>query len=143
MKPWNEIYIDRLIDTGKETLGYLHCSTGFDSIALNTLELPWKNNQPNISCIPAGLYPYKKRWSEKNGRIVIELLNVPGRTDIEIHIANYFHELLGCIAVGVGRADIDGNGQMDVTNSKVAFENLMALVPDKGFIHISDNFIKK
>lgn len=33
---------------------------------------------------------------------MVRLKNVPGRTDILIHIANYWHELLGCIAVGLG-----------------------------------------
>ena len=59
--PWNDLYLSRLDDNGKETIGYSHYSNGFDSLALNTLELPWKNNQENISCIPIGTYPFKKR----------------------------------------------------------------------------------
>jgi len=37
-----------------------------DDLALcQTIELPWKNNLPTISCIPEGEYFLKKRYSQK------------------------------------------------------------------------------
>src|SRR6476660_4878109 len=50
--------------------------------------------------IPAGTYGITLYDSPHNKRVVPLLLDVPGRSEIEIHIANYPHELEGCIAVG-------------------------------------------
>jgi len=139
---WNDIYLSRLMDTGKETIGYLHYSDGRNSLALNTLELPWRNNREDVSCIPDGVYPWQKYNSPTKGKVIL-LQDVPGRTNIEIHIANYVRQLLGCIAVGVGRGDIDGDGQIDMEKSKDALRDLLAVLPEKGYIHIdSTNEVK-
>jgi hypothetical protein len=64
----------------------------------HTIELPWLNNQRQISCIPEGLYLLKKRYSLKFGDHVV-LTNVPNRSLILIHPANNASkELKGCIA---------------------------------------------
>jgi len=60
--------------------------------------------------------------------ITPELLDVPGRTAIRIHIANKPEDLLGCTAVGI-TANVDWVGQ-----SKVAFEQLMELLKDRAVI---------
>ena len=63
-----------------------------------TIELPWKNNLPRVSCIPPGRYRLAKRFSEKFGRH-LQVLDVPGRQWILIHPANdALLELEGCIA---------------------------------------------
>lgn len=51
-------------------------------------------------CIPAGKYVVLISWSNRRKRLMPFLLDVPGRTGIEIHSANLVSELLGCIAVG-------------------------------------------
>jgi hypothetical protein len=64
----------------------------------STIELPWKNNKPRVSCIPEGEYELRKRWSQRFGEHFI-LLHVPGRSYILIHPANdALKELKGCIA---------------------------------------------
>ena len=64
----------------------------------STIELPWKENAPRISCIPEGIYELKKRYSQRFGKH-FQLLNVPGRSYILIHPANdALKELRGCIA---------------------------------------------
>jgi hypothetical protein len=64
----------------------------------STIELPWKNNLPTISCIPEGEYELRKRWSQRFGDHFI-LVDVPGRRYILIHPANdALKELKGCIA---------------------------------------------
>jgi len=63
-----------------------------------TLELPWKYNQENESCIPAGTY--KVRRIPVEDTVVFKLQDVPGRTGIDIHIANRLSDLKGCIGVG-------------------------------------------
>ena len=64
-----------------------------------TLELPWKDNQQFISCIPKGSYVVD-RIPVDGGKIVFKLRDVPGRTGIDIHIGNTVKDLKGCIAVG-------------------------------------------
>jgi Family of unknown function (DUF5675) len=62
------------------------------------IELPWKNNQARVSCIPEGRYELIKRWSLKFGRH-LQVMNVSGREYILIHPANEaLRELKGCIA---------------------------------------------
>ena len=67
-------------------------------IICHTIELPWKMNMRNISCIPEGYYALKKRYSKKRGWHLI-LLGVEGRSYILLHAANNAQqELRGCIA---------------------------------------------
>jgi hypothetical protein len=62
------------------------------------IELPWKDNQARVSCIPEGRYELIKRWSPKFGRH-LQVMNVSGREYILIHPANEaLRELKGCIA---------------------------------------------
>lgn len=94
-----------------------------------TLELPWKNNESYVSCIPAGVYRGFTRYSPKNKARVIELRDVPDRTHIQIHIANYVSSLEGCIAVGKGLGyDLNGDNKPDLTHSGNAFLELMRSV---------------
>jgi len=64
-----------------------------------TLERPWKNNEPFISCIPDGTYVLRPHESVKFGRVWC-VDQVPNRTAILIHPANLATELEGCIALG-------------------------------------------
>lgn len=64
----------------------------------NSIELPWKNNQQRISCIPEGKYELVKRYSLRF-KWHLQLKDVKGRDLILIHPANdAFRELKGCIA---------------------------------------------
>ncbi|WHF51455.1 DUF5675 family protein [Chryseobacterium gotjawalense] len=63
-----------------------------------TVELPWKNNQPRVSCIPPGNYRLRKRCSPKF-KSHFEVMDVPDRKYILFHAANDAgRELRGCIA---------------------------------------------
>ncbi|MDD5343445.1 MAG: DUF5675 family protein [Smithella sp.] len=63
----------------------------------DSLELPWLQNKQNISCIPGNRTYICKYNLEKNR---FEILNVPDRTDVQIHIGNQLSEIKGCILVG-------------------------------------------
>lgn len=65
-----------------------------------SMELPWLGNRRQQSCIPAGRYPLRKRWSKKHGWH-LHIQNVPGRGLILIHAANWPQQLLGCVAAGL------------------------------------------
>lgn len=100
------------------------------------LELPWLGNAVSISCIPEGVYPYRKAWSEANQREVIWIDEVPDRTLIQLHPANYTSQLEGCGATGEGIIHINQDTIPDVTASTEAFEKLMAAIPRTGTIRI-------
>ena len=101
-----------------------------------TLELPWKNNEKNISCIPRALaYQGEKHESTSNGSVVA-INNVLNRTHIQIHSANFLRQLKGCIAVGDSIKFLDGDSLPDVTNSKNTLKKLLAILPSKFMIEI-------
>src|SRR3546814_4982048 len=64
----------------------------------HAIELPWRNNRRNTSCIPEGRYRLGLFPSARLGmRICVE--GVPKRSGILIHAANdAVTELRGCIA---------------------------------------------
>jgi hypothetical protein len=95
-----------------------------------TLELPWKDNQPDVSCIPVGNYTGIK--VDATIRIPYQHISIPNvhmRSGICIHKANYASELRGCIAVGAYPLDMNKDGQLDVTNSSDTFNKLMKILP--------------
>lgn len=65
-----------------------------------SVERPWNNNEHGTSCIPAGTYTAKTEFSPKHGCTLYKLQDVPDRNEIEIHPANFYYQLLGCIALG-------------------------------------------
>jgi hypothetical protein len=68
------------------------------SLLCYTIELPWKNNQSLVSCIPEDRYQLQPRYTFRLSRHLY-LPKVPGRTWILIHPANNAQrELKGCIA---------------------------------------------
>lgn len=111
---------------GTNTLGQLEVlnNNGLPIETYFTLELPWKENQRRISCIPVGTYKIKKHISPKFGKC-FWVLDVPNRSEILIHPANYTRQLLGCIAVGLDHADINKDGELDVISSKKALGELL------------------
>lgn len=127
-----KLQLKRISDNGVQTLGHLRAPNGF---VYQTLELPWKQNQSKISCIPKGTYFVTKRNSEKYGNH-FHIQNVPGRSFILIHHGNYYTDILGCVLVGKGLKDINGDGQLDVTSSKAAMKELMGMLPDNFEIDI-------
>jgi len=78
-----EVYLFRRRTSDHGTEGIL-TTDGFFS---KTLELPWRNNQRSISCIPPGEYIVKIRKSPKYGS-VYWVTGVPNRSWILIHSGN-------------------------------------------------------
>jgi hypothetical protein len=79
-----------------------------DGLTLFTGELPWRENAPNVSCIPAGTYKAAWTFSPAFKRMMYLILPVEGRSGIRIHSANMMGDkamgfrshLNGCIALG-------------------------------------------
>ena len=110
-----EAILIRTSDDGKQTLGALTI-VGTD-FGCKTIERPYINNRNNISCIPKGVYVCKWTKSPRLGRNTYEVLNVPMRSGIRIHPANYAYELHGCIALGSAYKDLNLDGLNDVVHS--------------------------
>ncbi|MGH8742357.1 MAG: DUF5675 family protein, partial [Burkholderiales bacterium] len=78
-----------------------------------SLECPWRNNLQRRSCIPPGAYRAtlapSSKWSPRGDGRLYGLLEVPDRSLIKIHAANWagdeelgwYTDLLGCIAPGL------------------------------------------
>lgn len=87
--------------TDQGTFGAL----SFGTQVLHTLELPWRDNRRQRSCIPPGSYACSLVRSPRFGR-VYGLVDVPGRSHVLIHAANlagdvelgWSTQLHGCIA---------------------------------------------
>ena len=72
-----------------------------------TLELPWKDNQHDKSCIPAGTYICNRVQSQHFGD-VFQVENVAGRTEVLIHRGNTIGDIKGCIILGTSFGNISG-----------------------------------
>ena len=94
-----------------------------------TLKLPWRNNQPSISCIPTGLYILVPRFtwfgSAKHGP-TYQVDAVPARSAILIHPGNVDEDSEGCILVGETIAKLKGDRA--VLNSGKTFQRLMGIL---------------
>jgi hypothetical protein len=105
----------------KETLGILLLKDGTELV--KTLELPDKNNQAFISCIPEGNYAVKRTIHPKHGEC-FQIMDVPGgRTDVLFHVANTVKDIEGCVAVGIIYGILAG--LTAVLESEVAYKKFM------------------
>ncbi len=64
-----------------------------------TLELPYKDNLKNISCIPEGKYEIINYNSNKF-KNCFKINDVINRSDILIHSGNTINDIKGCILIG-------------------------------------------
>ena len=126
--------IHRLRQDEKQTQGiFLLYNNEIDLLfACNSLELDWQGNQQNISCIPKGEYKVRPRTSDQYGEHFI-ISDVPNRDLILFHWGNYFRDTKGCILLGDGFTNLDGDGILDILSSKNAIRNLNSHTNRKGF----------
>lgn len=82
--------------------------------------------------IPVGMFPGCKRYSPHFSMTVLGI-DVPNRTDIECHPANFPIQVRGCIAVGSIR---DGDA---LDSSTAAFEKLMAIATQTFVVIVSSD----
>jgi len=127
-----KLFINRYSKGEKETIGsgYILDDNSNILFEFDTLELPWRDNQHDISCIPPGEYMCQKRYSEKFGEH-IWIMSVPDRTAILIHEGNYNYNTKGCVLVGSDLKDINKDGLIDVINSRQTLNKLLNLIPQR------------
>lgn len=123
--------LHRLQKLDDRTLGRLIVFDDINIVAsFATLELPFLDNQRNISSIVGGYYEVLPRNSARFGDH-LHVLDVPNRSWILFHIGNYPRNTDGCILIGLGFADIDNDGKMEVASSRIAMQQLTKLITDR------------
>lgn len=96
---------------------------------LYTIELPWRDNEENLSCVPEGVYDLVPYMSPKHGATWV--LSAPGfeRTFCELHAANWAEQLEGCIAFGLDHQPMlnpaTGKVEPAIEHSKDAIQYLL------------------
>ncbi|WP_139164048.1 DUF5675 family protein [Desulfoluna spongiiphila] len=125
------LYLTRLTQSDQGTEGILTVpALGF---ACFTLELPWRENRPNVSCIPPGTYPME--WRVTPRRASYHIRQVPHRTYILVHSGNYAGDIRkglkthveGCVLLGRRMGWLNGQRAVLVSRATVRqFNNLMA-----------------
>lgn len=104
---------------------------------LVTLELNWRDNKRQVSCIPAGVYHCEHKASPKYG-LCYHVNDVPNRSNILIHSANFAGlaskgqraDLQGCIAIGLRKGELyEQPALLDSRAGVKAFVKLMNKQP--------------
>ena len=125
--------LKRDLSDSKQTLGTLQIlnSIGDEVFKTDTLELADLGNKPQVSCIPKGIYNVLKvPPTSAIPYLHLAIQNVPNRSGICIHKGNYNSDIKGCVLVGKGYGDMNGDGELDIKNSKITFDKLMSICPD-------------
>ena len=117
-----------------ETLGSIYAPDG--NIVCKTLELPWKDNRNNISCIPEGLHRIKKMAPDQFRKYAyFRFFKVAGRS------MNKFYNMSTILihrAIGVGSKHIDINkdGIPDIVDSKLTLSQMIISMPEEFLLEI-------
>lgn len=136
------ILLERMPSGAAETQAFMT----WPGTTLCTIEQEWRvdprrlGGESNNSCVPNGKYrliPHTRPDGKEVVALVNEDLGVYYRAGdrpegstarflILCHIANWSHNVIGCIGPGVGKAESD-QGPM-VTSSKAAMQKLMSYI---------------
>lgn len=123
-----KLTLKRINSSSECVLGVLELD---DKEICKTLELPWRDNQKGISCIPAGEYKLSPYPSSRFGEVYI-VNDVPNRTGILIHTGNTADDIQGCILVGDSYGKL--NGKKAVLNSRQAFNLLKETLGEEEYL---------
>jgi Steigviridae/Suoliviridae L,D-carboxypeptidase/transpeptidase len=117
-----QLTLQRLTDNDECIIGALYVDGATQCF---TLELPLlfqgQQNVPCKTCIPSGTYEVDRLYSPHFQKMMPHVVNVPGRTEVEIHVGNAAKDILGCIVVGETRIS-----DVMIGDSVAAFADLEA-----------------
>lgn len=120
-----------------ETLGSIYDPHA--GLVAKSMELPWADNQNNISCVPEGIYEVTKeppipandpRGFKERKYWHFRFKSVPKRKGILIHKITYVKDLQGCIGVGGKFVDLNKDGVPDIADSTIALQHMVDTMPD-------------
>lgn len=101
-----QVRLKRFRSDADVTLGIVQCYNPIETRYFTSLELPFRSNQPNISCIRTGLYVLKKFYSKRFQLNTFAVADLPGnellegRSGIIFHPGNSPVDTEGCILLG-------------------------------------------
>ena len=121
----------RLEESEQGTIGILKINK---VVFCFTLEPPDRQNERNISYIPAQQYICKPYSSDRHGQ-TFEVMNVPNRSWILFHAGNTVHHTDGCILVGSHQGKLKGNRA--VLNSGATFKKFAEAVGVGNKFHLT------
>ena len=95
-----------------------------------TVEEIWKDNRSNVSCVPVGTYRLRRAVHHistpdpTDDYNCYEIVDVPDRSAIHIHIANTILDLRGCVGLGNRHGTLKDHWA--VQRSRAAFAEFMS-----------------
>lgn len=134
------IVITRKQSTSSGTPGELAVmNPAGETFTCDTLELPWQDNTPGVSCIIDDSYRAAIWHSEHLDCDVLRLEDKHGRQNCLIHCGNFAGDasqgmetqVHGCTLVGSHYGSLsndDGNAQLAILNSRVTLARLIEFV---------------
>jgi hypothetical protein len=115
----------KLLRIDKAVDGVFGVLTLNNKVICVTLERPWQDNKPNLSCIPPDVYQCKRVDSPKY-KDTFEVLNVPGRTHILFHSGNRIKDSKGCILLGSEYGELqDERAVLESSKSFIRFMTML------------------
>ena len=144
-----QIIVNRIADCSESTVGILTVDRKPVCFTLEDQRQPGAKVRSETR-IPEGFYlirtrehggfyaRYQKRFGSWH-RGMMELVDVPGFTDILIHVGNFDDDTAGCLLVGQGASL---KGRYSVTSSVIAYRALYRRVIDQcyaGSLYIEIN----
>lgn len=130
------ITVTRYFQNDEITLGVMRVD-GLDC-PIYTLELPWKNNQRNISCIPPSTYKLVPYTSPTHGKCFL-IEGVVNRKHILIHSGNVKEDVRGCLLVGMSAGYLKNN--YAVLSSRKALQKLLKHIKEPTELVIKNLYV--
>lgn len=124
------LLISRRCNLRYGVIGDLSLQDGSEILSGYSVELPWRENERSMSCIPEGTYTATLHNSPKFGK-TIWLRDVPGRSEILVHTANSMADLDGCIGPGTEYGWWDQRKELAVWNSKRTLGRIIDAISER------------
>jgi hypothetical protein len=124
-----ELALKRFFLGESHTLGLLYINGKFECFTLeDKVRIPFVK-VAGLTAIPEGRYKVTIDMSQRFGRMMPHVLDVPQFDGIRIHPGNYAKDTKGCILVGNGSEHTDDKTG-DILKSKPAFDALFPKLQD-------------
>ena len=137
MSDGKHIHIKRIHTSDSGTFGVV-CAGHHGEPFCVSLELPYRNNEPNISCIPNGVFEGIRVTSPRFGNTFEVKGGVIGdRTHILFHCGNSIEDSRGCILLA---ENFSPNSRVE--RSRVAFNEFLSLTENTDYfiLHITETY---
>ena len=120
-----ELILRRIAQDGKEAIGMMML---YDGSKLVSVFVTLERTFDGFPKIALGNHKLIKYYSPKFQKYLWKFNNEDekGRY-FEIHYSNYYTDLQGCLAIGRSFQKINSDEEIDITDSKSAFRELMKL----------------